>query len=369
MDKKDLVYIGKLANGAEVYDRPDSHWQTAHKVVTEELLKEALGKIDTDEELYLGTIDMGRKIGKTYCVPTTSLDQIFMARRYGRLGETPTILNKPPIDCSTLAVVLNKSDEFYTLSTTYIGEIAPMEPWDPELIKQDNPDEMKKSQEFWNTHALVYDRSAIDYLVIDGEQVSKEEFESRYIKNRHAFDVPSDSLLLMIGVSASGKTTKANAIARNLGGEVFSSDEIRKELFAKEISQDKKDIVYSNEAKKEVYDVMIERVQANLEQGKFTIADATFLFENGENARRELYRLAQQYKRPIRAVIMNIPYEYALNQNLQRANPVDESVIKDMYDYMSKNYTKIEEELKTMPNTKITVVGGNKIPNQDAPRR
>lgn len=366
-----LVYIGELPNGMEVYDKSpeESHWKTAHKAVTPELLNEALSKIQTQDKLFIGAIDMGRIIGKTYCVPTTNLDEVLMARRYGRAGETPTVFNKPPVDCSKLVVILKKEDDKYVLQTTYIGELAPLEPWDPVLLNEGNLGKIKEAEDFWRTHALVYDKSAIDYFVINGENVSKEEVENKYISNRQKFeDFPDDALLIMIGVAGGGKSTKANMVAEYFNGEIISSDEIRNEIFS-ELNIENTEL-YSKDSKDEVYKVLIEKVEANLKKGKFTIADATFLLESGEKARKELYRLAKENGRPIRAIVMRVPYEIASYQNSQREKPVNDDVIKEMCAYMDENYSVILQELASMSNTRVAVVdrSNEKIPEIQDPR-
>lgn len=373
---EDLVYIGKLKNGKEVYDTKDSRWQSAHKIVTPELLQEALGKIEIDDgqDLFVDSIDMGRVIGKTYCVQTTELDQVFKARRNGRVGETPTVINKAPADCSKLAIVLNKNDnKSYILATTYIGEITPMEPWDQALLELGDQQKIQESKEFWSNHALVYDRTAIDYFVLDdGSKMTKQEFETKYVHNvnKHKFDAPKDSLLMLMGVPGSGKTTRAKGFLEQLKSvgieaQMISSDDIRKDIFGEENVNSNSSNIYTSESKKIVYDTMIKKAGENLEQGLFTIVDATFLFENGESARRELCKLAQDNNRPIRAIIVKVQAEQAKAQNQMRTNPVDEKAIDEMSSYANNRYSEIKQELMAMPNTKVEIVG--ELRNKVAP--
>lgn len=381
-DTKDLVYIGNLKNGKKVYDTKNSHWQSAHKIVTQELLQEAFDKIEINEEqnLFVDSIDMGRVIGKTYCVQTSELDQVFKARRNGRAGETPTVINKAPADCSKLAIVLNKNDEkSYILATTYIGEITPMEPWDPTLLQTNDEQKIQESKEFWATHALVYDRTAIDYFVSDdGSKMTKQEFESKYVHNvnKHKFDAPKDSLLMLMGVPGCGKTRRAKGFLQQLKSvgieaEMISADEIKKEIFGDENVNQKNSNIYTSESKKIVYDTMVERAGKNLEQGLFTIVDATFLFENGEAARRKLCKLAQDNNRPTRAIIIKVPTELAKAQNQMKANPVEEQTIDEMSAYANDRYSEIKQELMAMPNTKVEIIGESKnkvsptVPRED----
>lgn len=375
-DTKDLVYIGKLKNGKEIYDTKDSHWQSAHKIVTQELLQEAFDKIEISDgqELFVDAIEMGRIIGKTYCVQTSELDQVFKARRNGRAGNTPTVINKAPADCSKLAIVLNKNDDkSYILATTYIGEITPMEPWDPTLLQTGDEQKIQESKDFWATHALIYDRTAIDYFVLeDGLQMTKQEFEAKYVHNvnKYKFDAPNDALLMLMGVHGAGKKKSAKGFLEQLKSvgieaNMISSDEIKKEIFGEENTTSNNSDIHTSESKKVVYDEMVKRASENLEQGVFTIVDATFLFENGESARRELCKIAQENNRPIRAVIIKVPMEQAKSQNQMSENPVDEKTIDEMSDYANNRYFEIKQELLAMPNTKVAVIGDLK--NKTAP--
>ena len=368
-DTKDLLYIGNLSDGIPVYDRKDSHWQTAHKTVTKELLEEALEKFDTksaEEEgnILKQAVDMGRVVGKTFCVPITELDQTFMVRRIGRLGETRTILNRPPVDCQKITVILSKKDGYYELATTYIGEMAPREPWDQTLLEAGKENELNEAIQFWNTHALVYDSSVTDFVVLpDGTQMDKSQFEKEYIfnKSKKSFDVPDDSLLLVMGVPGSGKTFKAKGIAERFDGNLISTDDIRAELFESELKNGQREKVYEEDSKRIVYEELVNRVEESLKSGSFTIADGTFLFESGENARKQIYQLVQKYKRPLRVVVLKVPLEVAKFQNSNREKRVEDKVVEQMWNYMNNSYDSIVSELKTLPDTKYSVIESSKI--------
>jgi len=357
-DTKDLFYIGKLANGISIYDSQNSNWQTAHKALTLDLLQEALQKVYTNDNLFAQSVDMGRVVGKSYCVPITELDQVFLVKRIGRVGVTPTILNKPPLDSNKVAVVLEKKEDYYILKTAYIGELCPMQPWDSDLKKMNDEIQIRDAIDFWNTHALVYDSSVVEYVISkDGTRFEKNDFEKQYIynKNKYLFDIPQDALLLMMGIPSNSKMAKAKGIANYLSGQIISSDEIREEFF--ELKKSNKEFAYSEAAKNIIYDEMLKRTEENLKNGTFTIADATFLFSTGEKARKNFYELAQKYNRPLRVIMVKIPLQVAKQKNQEKEEKVKEQVVEKMWKYMNNTYDDITNELKSLPDTKFEIVG------------
>lgn len=166
-----LEFIGKCANGINVFNRLNSH---LHKEVSQNILKEALLKLSPNEVFHKKVIDMKRVIGKKSCVTINENDEIIYAIRKGRNGPTPMVKNREPVDCSYLTVVLKRIEEnSYLLISTYIGDVSEPEPWDLNFYnpftweKRDNIDEeaYQKSLAFWKTHALIYDENEISLLL------------------------------------------------------------------------------------------------------------------------------------------------------------------------------------------------------------
>lgn len=150
-------FVGYCSNGARVFDRNDGH-NDVHPV-DETLLRKALLKISPCENFVKEAISFERVIGKTTCVTINEKDTIVMAYRKGRLGATPMVLNREPSDCSSLVVILKKiGDTDYILRTTFIGGLSEREPWDPSIR---DSEEQQKAEDFWSTHALIYDESII----------------------------------------------------------------------------------------------------------------------------------------------------------------------------------------------------------------
>ena len=161
------VFLGKTKDGADVYDREDSHFH-AEGGLTPELLSIAIGAIDTKGYTSIKKqVDFDYQIGYSTCVETGPNDDIVFAYRKtengSRDGLTPMVKNREAKPSNSITVVLRKDDDMsgsYTMKTSYIGEISPREPWDPSIGSER---ELKESKEFWATHSLVYDDSLIDW--------------------------------------------------------------------------------------------------------------------------------------------------------------------------------------------------------------
>ena len=156
----------RLGSGEAVIDRPDSH---LHEGLGD-LLDQALTKVNSEGRDFIKTeVDFGYEVGNSSLVETTEGDVIIYAQRPRRIGLTRFVKNREPESCSRLTVILKKGTQgqlpgdYYVLLTAYIGYLTPAEPWAEKEFKS-HPDpeaEQKKSQEFWNNHALIYGEEPI----------------------------------------------------------------------------------------------------------------------------------------------------------------------------------------------------------------
>lgn len=146
----------QLGSGEIVIDRPDSHVATHHTVVP--LLGEALSRIySAGRDNIVDEVDLSRIVGKTICVETSDGNDIIYAKRPNRQGLTRFVKNRQPEPCTAVTICLNKAEGngHYILATAYVGHRAPAEPWDTEWASE-------QSVPFWNTHALIWGKEAIE---------------------------------------------------------------------------------------------------------------------------------------------------------------------------------------------------------------
>lgn len=136
----------------------------AHPDVTLEHIKEALSNINYPiGNFYIGTVNLGRTIGKHLCVNITkeNKNRVQMLYRKGRSGRTPIILDGEGNDTPFITLGIAKDNEGkLRLFTAWYGTKATREPWDKNI---ESEQERKECEIFWSTHALVSDFDSIDW--------------------------------------------------------------------------------------------------------------------------------------------------------------------------------------------------------------
>ena len=134
----------------------------AHADVDFDILAEACKKIDYHGGFYKDSINMGRVIGKTTCVEVGPDDDVQYFYRKKRKGTTPFVKGREPEDTTNIVVIFREGKYGNPmLLTSWYGNLAPMEPWDARR-KNCSEEEIKECEEFWSTHALIFDEACID---------------------------------------------------------------------------------------------------------------------------------------------------------------------------------------------------------------
>lgn len=126
------------------------------------LLQEAVGRLALPEDgrFLAVAVEMGRVVGKSGCAETPCVgpdDPAFFALRVGRDKPSRVTLGVQGPDMTkvvVLAFASRESARTYVLVTSFVGELAPKEPWDRNIRSQG---EFQKSLDFWSSHALVHD--------------------------------------------------------------------------------------------------------------------------------------------------------------------------------------------------------------------
>ena len=128
------------------------------------------------------------------------------------------------------------------------------------------------------------------------------------------------NLIVMVGLSASGKSTVAENLAKKYDAVIISSDKIREELFNN---------VNDTEHNSQVFGELNKRLKNNLRSNKSVIVDATNLTIK---SRKNVLSTANQVKNEgieihTIAYIMPKPYELCIKEDLERERSVGENVI------------------------------------------
>jgi predicted kinase len=126
----------------------------------------------------------------------------------------------------------------------------------------------------------------------------------------------SQKLILMVGVPASGKSTKGRQVAEDNDFAYVSRDFVRNMT----------DLGFSKKEHKVVKKVFMALIEAALLRGDSVVADATHL---NLGSRAPLVELGKQYGAEIIAVVMNTSYETCILRNSQR-NELEKVPVENM---------------------------------------
>lgn len=123
-------------------------------------------------------------------------------------------------------------------------------------------------------------------------------------------------LIIMIGLSASGKSTVAKNLAENTNTFVVSTDKIREELS-----------FYEDQSKNDkVFKIFHNRIKDGLLKGYTMVADATNITMK---SRRPLIEIGKMTRSKITAVVVAKRFYDCLIDNNFREHPVPEDVIRN----------------------------------------
>jgi protein phosphatase len=116
--------------------------------------------------------------------------------------------------------------------------------------------------------------------------------------------LPTDALVLLVGIAGSGKTTFAARHFRPT--QVLSSDALRALITDDSTAQS---------ATEDAFDLLHRILAMRLRRGRLTVVDATNV---EEWARRELIAVARRHRRPVVAIVLDLPFEVVLERNARR---------------------------------------------------
>ena len=148
--------------------------------------------------------------------------------------------------------------------------------------------------------------------------------------------IPSDALVLLVGIAASGKSTFARRHFSST--EVLSSDEMRALITDDPSAQGATD---------DAFDLLHRILAMRLRRGRLTVVDATNV---EEWARAELLAVARRHRRPAVAVVLDLPLDVPLRRNLERPAPRPPSAA------LRRQHAWLRSSLASLPNETFAAV-------------
>jgi len=141
-------------------------------------------------------------------------------------------------------------------------------------------------------------------------------------------EIPNPSLVLLIGVAGSGKSSFARKHFAE--SQIVSSDHLRAVVCDDEQDQS---------ATRDAFELLHLIVAKRLRRRKLTVVDATNV---QERARRPLLTLARSYQIPCVAIVFRLPQETCVARNRERPN---RSLAADI---IRKQFTDLEETMENL---------------------
>lgn len=142
--------------------------------------------------------------------------------------------------------------------------------------------------------------------------------------------IPELSLVLLVGISGSGKSTFAKKFFKKT--EIVSSDECRAMICDDETNQS---------VTQDAFAVLHCIASRRLKNGMLTIIDATNL---KREFRKELVHIGSKYHVPSYAILLDVPKAICLDRNQNRSRVVDPSVILEQWELFQKSISELPIE-------------------------
>ncbi|MEK6683703.1 MAG: AAA family ATPase [Nitrospirota bacterium] len=140
-------------------------------------------------------------------------------------------------------------------------------------------------------------RAKVACFLLDDPEITEEDKTAARERALAYFELAENylgghrsGLILMAGVSGSGKSTVAADLAEGLGGVMVRSDAVRKSIA--ELGQEARAAadygrgIYSQEMTERTYDGLLERAEAVIASGRWAILDATYAQRRHREAAR-----------------------------------------------------------------------------------
>jgi aminoglycoside phosphotransferase family enzyme/predicted kinase len=148
----------------------------------------------------------------------------------------------------------------------------------------------------------AYVRGKVEGFLLDAPEVPASQKKAARSRARAFFRLAHGyarrrtqcTLVNMVGLSGTGKSYLANALAARLGAVVISSDVTRKRLAGAEPTDRHVEPwekgIYAPDMTERTYDAMLAEAEPHLERGRPVVLDATFLLRRHREAAKDVSR-------------------------------------------------------------------------------
>jgi aminoglycoside phosphotransferase family enzyme/predicted kinase len=189
----------------------------------------------------------------------------------------------------------------------------------------------------------AYVRAKVNSFLLDDTQVSEDKKQqakksaSQYYQLAYQYtQTQSGSLILMSGLSGSGKSTVARTIAQNKGAIHIRSDAVRKHLAGIPVDQSASDRLYTAAMTQKTYDRLLELGLILVQEGYTVILDAKY---DRLSLRQPVITQAKEQNILLKIIYCTAPESVLRDRLNQRQNDISDATA----DLISTQQAKAED--------------------------
>ena len=203
----------------------------------------------------------------------------------------------------------------------------------------------------------AYVRAKVNSFLLDDLQIDETEREKArkiaraYYRQAYQYtQIKSGSLIIMSGLSGSGKSTVAKNIACSKGAIQIRSDAVRKHLAGIALDETGTDSIYTPEMTQKTYDRLLELGIMLAKEGYTVILDAKY---DRLSLRQSVISQARQNNIPLKIVYCTAPESVLRDRLNQRQNDISDAGAEliDRQKANAEDFTTIEQKYVTVVDT------------------
>ena len=201
-----------------------------------------------------------------------------------------------------------------------------------------------------------YVRAKVNSFLLDDPQVDETDKQQakkaarNYYRQAYEYtQTASGSIILMSGLSGSGKSTVARKVARNMGAIAIRSDAVRKHLAGRALNEVADDI-YTPKMNQKTYDRLKKLGIMLAKEGYKVILDAKY---DRHNLRQAVIQQAEASGIPLKIIYCTAPMSVLRDRIIRRQNDVSDATagLIESQKANAEDFTTAERALVTTVDT------------------
>ncbi len=203
----------------------------------------------------------------------------------------------------------------------------------------------------------AYVRAKVNSFLLDDQVAETDRHKAKkaaadYYRQAYQYtQSKTGNLILMSGLSGSGKSTVAREIARNKGAIQIRSDAVRKHLAGIPLDQSASDRLYTAAMTQKTYDRLLELGLILVKEGYTVILDAKY---DRLNLRQPVIAQAKEHHIPLKIIYCTAPESILRDRLNQRQNDISDATA----DLIATQQAKAED-FSTREQAYVTTVDTN----------